>query len=440
MNRPAKALVLVAALLVCSAGAVAWRLERRDPKEVFRTSKVRRADIVSTISATGTVVPEDVVDVGAQVNGMIASFGVDTTGHVVDYRSTVEEGHVLARIDDSLYSADVATANAQLAQSKAQIELSEANRDQAKAHFDQTERDWARAQTLGSSRALARADYDAARSNYEQAKASVSVAEASIVQAHASVEMATAALKRAKQNLDYCTIASPVNGVIIDRRVEIGQTVVASLNAPSLFLIAKDLKRMQVLVQVNEADVGSVHPGQVVVFTVDAYPGQVFDGEVRKVRLNATMTQNVVTYTVEIVTDNADLRLLPYLTANVTFEVTRHDQVLAVPSAALRWTPHEGLVARDASDPPASLPASTPASGPDRGPGRSGRVWVLDGGRPKAVPVRVGITDSSLTEVDARELTEGADVVVGESSDTTRATPPGGASPFTPQLFRNRSR
>src|SRR5207244_4435372 len=155
----------------------------------------------------------------------------------------------------------------------------------------------------------------------------------------AEVDQAEGSVTRAERNLNYTTINSPVRGVVIDRRVNIGQTVVASLNAQSLFLIATDMRRMQVWVAVNEADVGSIHPGEPVSFIVDAFPGETFRGQVNKVRLNAAMTQNVVTYTVEVMTDNASGRLLPYLTANVKFEVDRHDDVLMVPNPALRWAP-----------------------------------------------------------------------------------------------------
>ena len=168
--------------------------------------------------------------------------------------------------------------------------------------------------------------------NYKAAEANVAVGEATIQQNEAALEMA-------KTNLGYSTIKSPVDGVIIDRRVNIGQTVVASLNAPSLFLIAKDLRRMQVWASVNEADIGRIHPSMPVRFTVDAYPGEVFRGKVVQVRLNATMTQNVVTYTVVVTTDNSDGKLLPYLTANVNFELEQRDNVLLVPNAALRWKP-----------------------------------------------------------------------------------------------------
>ena len=303
---------------------------------------MQRGDLQATISATGTVEPEEVVDVGAQVAGRIVTFGKDKNGEEVDYGSVVEAGMVLARIDDALYAADAASAKAQLAQAKAAVQKAQADLGQMQAKLLQTENDWARAQKLGPSDALSQTDFDAARAAYEVAKANLAVGKAAIVQAQGTVAQAEATLKRALQNLSYCTIVSPVKGVIIDRRVNIGQTVVASLNAPSLFLLAKDLKRIQVWVSVNEADIGRIKPGQPVTFTVDAYPGEVFSGEVGKVRLNATMTQNVVTYTVEIITDNSSGKLLPYLTANVTFIVGERKNVLLVPNAALRWTPQVG--------------------------------------------------------------------------------------------------
>ncbi len=199
-------------------------------------------------------------------------------------------------------------------------------------------------QKLGSD-ALAESSYDAYRAAYETAAANMAVGEATVVQAQATMLQSQAALQRVQRNLSYCTIMSPVKGVVIDRRVNIGQTVVASLNAPSLFLIAKDLKRMEIWVQVNEADIGNIHEGQAVAFTVDAYPGETFVGKVGKVRLNATMTQNVVNYTVEVTTDNSSGKLLPYLTANVRFEVTRREGVLAVPNAALRFIPQVAQIA-----------------------------------------------------------------------------------------------
>ncbi|MEK6701133.1 MAG: efflux RND transporter periplasmic adaptor subunit [Planctomycetota bacterium] len=409
----------------------------------YRTSPVKRGDVVSSISATGTVVPEDVVDIGAQVNGQIATFGTDTDGKPIDYRSTVVQGAVLATIDDSIYAAQVASDEASLAQAQASVKVGEAGRDQAKAKLDQSQRDWARAQKLGESRALSQADYDASRSAYEQATASLAVSEAQIVQANSQVAIAQASLQRSRRNLVYCTIRSPVNGVVIDRRVEIGQTVVSSLNAPSLFLLAKDLSRMQVLVQVNEADIGHVKPGAAVSFTADAFAGDTFTGEVRKVRLNATMTQNVVTYTVEITTDNSSMKLLPYLTANVRFMIDRREQVLTVPNAALRWSPTGDAAAAPAaqrSPPNAGTPerAAKGADAPPRGRKPTSRVWVLRNGEVTPVSVKVGLSDGNATEVSGEDLEEGDEVIVGEMSAAAAAA--GSTNPFAPQMFRGGGR
>ncbi|MCX5892421.1 MAG: efflux RND transporter periplasmic adaptor subunit, partial [Deltaproteobacteria bacterium] len=307
MNLPfsRRTLIIAVAAVVVALLFLGYLLLGSSTSAGFKTAQVKRGDLQATINATGTVEPEEVVDIGAQVAGRIVSFGKDKNGEEVDYGSFVEAGMVLARIDDALYAADAASAKAQLAQAKAAVQKAQADLGQMRAKLVQTENDWARAQKLGPSDALSKTDFDAARSNYEVAKANLAVGQAAIVQAQGTVAQAEAALKRALQNLDYCTIKSPVKGVIIDRRVNIGQTVVSSLNAPSLFLLAKDLNRLQVWVSVNEADIGRIKPGQPVAFTVDAQPGVVFPGKVGKIRLNATMTQNVVTYTVEVDTDNS---------------------------------------------------------------------------------------------------------------------------------------
>jgi len=310
------------------------------------------------------------------------------------------------------------------------------------AKLVQTENDWARARKLGPSDALSKTDFDAARSAYEVAKANLAVGKAAIVQAQGTVAQAEAALKRALQNLSYCTIVSPVKGVIIDRRVNIGQTVVASLNAPSLFLLAKDLKRLQVWVSVNEADIGRIQPGQAVTFTVDAYPGEVFSGEVGKVRLNATMTQNVVTFTVEIITDNSNGKLLPYLTANVTFIVGERKNVLLVPNAALRWTPKlSQVVAKfrggaEKTQGPEAPPQVKPATKAGKEEKAGGLVWVPQGALVRPVQLTLGLSDGSLMEVESTELKEGTPLVVGGMESQQAGKPTPGASPFTPQLLR----
>jgi HlyD family secretion protein len=446
--KPLTKRIVIAVVVLSVVGVIAAGYLRNSSggKDSYQTVKLKRGDLLTTIGATGTVEPEEVIDVGAQVAGQINTFGKDKNGKTIDYGSVVEEGTVLAQIDDSLYTADAAQATAQLQSAKAGVKRAEADLEQLKAKLFQAQRDWERAQKLGPSEALAESSFDAYRSAYEMAKANVAVGEAAIVQANAAVTQAEAVLKKSQRNLGYCTIKSPVNGVIIDRRVNIGQTVVASLNAPSLFLIAKDLKRMQVWVSVNESDIGNIHPGQAVRFTVSAYPDEVFRGEVGKVRLNATMTQNVVTYTVEVITDNLSGKLLPYLTANVDFEVSSKSNVLLVPKAALRWTPKPEQVSVEFR---ASLSNDSGQSeGRTRGQQSSaneevvaasdnpnqGVIWVRQGNFVRPIEVHRGLEDKTMTEVESDELKEGLDVVVGEQQQTVGST--GTTNPFVPQFRR----
>jgi HlyD family secretion protein len=211
----------------------------------------------------------------------------------------------------------------------------------------------------------------------------------------------------------------------VDRRVNVGQTVVASLTAPSLFLIAKDLTRLQVWASVNEADIGQIHQGQRVRFTVDAFPNETFVGEVTQIRLNATMTQNVVTYTVVVATDNSSGRLLPYLTANLNFEVEAKEHVLLVPNGALRFQPRQGTIAAEGDG----------AGAKSRGSRNQGRIWIREGDRPKAIDVVVGLSDGTLTEVQSQEIQEGSEILVGE---VVRTDSDSQSSPFAPKLFGGR--
>ncbi len=439
-------IILIVFAFIGGGAALYFRSADAESTSLYQTTQVTRGDLVVAISATGTVEPEEVVDVGAQVAGQILSFGQDANGKTVDYGSVVENGTVLAKIDDSLYRADAAQADAQVESARAGLQRANADLQQMKAKFQQAGRDWERARKLGPSEALSQSSYDAYESAYETAKANVSVGEAAILQAKAGLAQAEALLQRAQRNLGYCTIKSPVKGVIIDRRVNIGQTVVSSLNAPSLFLIAKDLKRMQVWVAVNEADIGKIHAGQPVTFTVDAFSGQIFRGEVGKIRLNASMTQNVVTYTVEIITDNSSGRLLPYLTANVQFELSRRTSVLEVPNGTLRWKPSAEQVApafREAFENPSLRKGSTggaahdPASKSTGGVGgdwKRGVVWVPEGTYVRPLPLRTGLTDGTMTEVEGEGLTEGLAVVSG--LETQGGTQTKTTNPFTPQFRR----
>ena len=437
---PRRTLVIIVVAVVAALALTVYLLRGSGKSAGFKTVQVKRGDLQATISATGTVEPEEVVDIGAQVAGRIVNFGRDIHGGEVDYGSFVEAGTVLARIDDALYAADAAAAKAQLVQAKAAVQKAQADLGQMQAKLLQMENEWARAQKLGPSDALSKTDFDAARANFEVAKANLGVGKAAIEQAKGTVAQAEATVKRALQNLSYCTIVSPVKGVIIDRRVNIGQTVVSSLNAPSLFLLAKDLNRLQVWVSVNEADIGRIKPGQPVSFTVDAHPGAVFPGKVGKIRLNATMTQNVVTYTVEVDTDNSGGKLFPYLTANVTFIVGEKKDVLLVPNAALRWMPTEEQVVGE-------FRQAKGSEAPDRGkPAAKGGkeekapslVWVPQGALVRPVQVTLGLSDGSLTEVSSPELKAGTPLVVGVMASQPAGQPAPGGSPFTPQLQRNR--
>lgn len=437
--------ILFAIIVVCIVGIILIVFKQLlSHPSPFQTVPVTRGDLRVTISATGTIEPEEVIDVGAQVAGRIVVFGKDKNGKTIDYGSEVEEGTVLAQIDDAIYAAETAQEKALLEQAGAGVVRAEADLNQMKAKLYQAKRDWDRAQELGPSDALSQSDFDAAQSAYEIAKANVDVGKAAIVQAKKTFAQAEASLKRAERFLSYCTIRSPVKGVIIDRRVNIGQTVVASLNAPSLFLIAQDLKRMQVWVSVNEADIGNISPGQPATFTVDAYPGVVFKGEVGKVRLNATMTQNVVTYTVEIITDNSDGKLLPYLTANVQFELSNRRNVLLVPNSALRWFPQPEQMAKEframvdgvvRSNGNGSEHQSKAVAEQAGNKSRQGLLWVRDGNYVRPINVNVGSSDGTMTEIEGNEVKEGLEAIVGEQQHMTDEKI---VSPFTPQTMRSK--
>ena len=449
-TRIAGALLLAGAI---AAGAAWWlRRSGRENAPQFLTAPIRRGDLVSTITATGTIEPEAAVDVGAQVAGVIVAFGLDKHGKPVTWGSIVNAGDVLALIDDSLYAAAVKNAAAQVTQAEAGIQVAEANVQAAEANVLQQKANllyatgnWDRAQKLGPSDALAQSAYDQYRDNYETAKASLAAAEAAVAQtraavseARATVEQDKAALLTAQINLRYCTIRSPVKGVIVDRRVNIGQTVVSSLSAPSLFLIATDLSRIQAWVSVNEADVGNISVGEPVTFTVDALPGKLFHGRVGQVRLNATMTQNVVTYTIEVDIDNADGRLLPYLTSNAQFEIGRTKGALLAPNAALRWSPPPDRIGPDVrrkqraqAPPQAGLPTG-------RAPEQAGAratLWVQDGSFVRPLSVIAGLTDGASTEVRGEGIKEGLRVVIGEAVRGESA-PGEERNPFAPQVFR----
>jgi HlyD family secretion protein len=437
MGRLRVVLPVVALCAAAGIGFWSWRA-RGERAPVFRTVQVTRGDLVATISATGTLEPQAAVDVGAQVQGIIVAFGKDKHGQDINWGSEVEAGQVLARIDDSLYAAAVSTAKAQLDQNEANVLAAQANVLQQKANLLYASQNWDRAERLGPSDALAQSAYDQYKANFEVAKANLAAAEAAVAVAKASVEQGKANLRTARINLDYCTIKSPVKGVVIDRRVNIGQTVVSSTTAPSLFLIASDLrKQIQAWVSVNEADVGNIVVGQPVTFSVDAFPGRVFRGRVGQVRLNATMTQNVVTYTIEVDTDNSDGKLLPYLTANAVFEVGRRKGVLLVPNEALRWTPRPSEIAPEVKTHDHDQPSRRSAFGPagPQGGVAPASLWIQEGRLLRPIRVTAGLSDGAFTEVAGRNLNEGLRVVYGEGARDKDGGPATERNPFAPPRF-----
>ncbi len=439
-------LFVILALIGIAALGGGWYWKSGSKRQMeFRIAKVERGDLLSTVDATGTLEPEEVVDVGAQVAGLIDSFGTDSNGKPIDRRSPVEPNMVLAHIDDAVYRADLSTAEAQLDQARSNLLKGQADVDLAKAKLHQAEQNWVRAKELGVSDALSRSAYETYQADFESAQANVGVAQAEVAQANATIHAADAALAKEKRNLDFCTIRSPVKGVIIDRRVNIGQTVVSSLSASSMFLIAKDLSRMQVWVAVNEADIDHVKPGQEVTFACDAIQGETFKGTVNKIWLNAQSTQNVVVYTVEVNVENHGNRLLPYMTANVRFSVGREANVQLVPNAALRWYPSAATdVSPDVRSKWKPVEQEDDSQNGGNGGGakplrkkaeRHGTIWLTDGRWVRSLDVKLGPTDGVNTAVSVsapNQLADGQEIVIGDA-------PSGAANdderdPFLPRI------
>jgi HlyD family secretion protein len=327
-------------------------------------------------------------------------------------------------------------------QAEANVQRAEADIAQLTAKLDLAELELGRSSKLISKSAISPSDYDTVKVNFESAKASLAVGRAVVIQAKAAIDDARAsvakmqagqsdakvALETAEINLGYCTIRSPVDGIIIDRRVNVGQTVVASLNTPSLFLIAKDLHKVQVWASVNEADIGKVRQGLEVVFRVDAYPDKGYRGEVAQVRLNATMTQNVVTYTVIVTADNSDGLLLPYLTANVEIQVEQRKNVLLVPNSALRWQPEKEQIAPEYRGAAGSEgdPVSSQAEASN-----NAVLWTSDGSFVHRMPVKTGFSDGLQTEISGEGISEKMLVVIGVAQAESASD---AGNPFVPQI------
>jgi HlyD family secretion protein len=379
------ALILVVAL----GGGIWYSFFRRTPAEFeLRTERVGSGDITATVTASGKLNAVSVVEVGTQVSGTIQEI-------YADYNSPVQEGQLIARLDP-------AVLRSQLTESRASLEVAEAGAGSAGASLVDSERKLKRSRELHGRKLIS-------QSELEDAETDVLLKRAQLREARARVTQAKAAVERAQTNLDYTRITSPIDGVVVSRQVDVGQTVAASFQTPTLFSIARDLTRMQIDTSVDEADIGRVAEGQEVGFGVDAFPDEQFRGRVVQVRIAPTTTDNVVTYTVVIHVDNSDLRLKPGMTANVSIETDTRRGVVTIPSAALRFRPPQALL-----DTLPVLSGDASAREGVRSEGlRAGNVWtVRDAKMARRVSVRTGITDGSLVEVVSGDLQVGDEVAV----------------------------
>jgi HlyD family secretion protein len=404
-------IVLVVALVAAGGGYLTYRVKHRPPEVTYKTAPLEKRSIVGRITASGTLSALVTVQVGTQVSGRIQKL-------LVDFNSPVKQGQLVAKIDPALFEAAVGQAQANYQSAKAGVTTAEANALNA-------DKQYARTKALHDQNLASQADLDTAEAN-------VAVTHATIDAAKASLAQASAQLNQAQVNLSYTNIVSPIDGVVISRSVDTGQTVAASLSAPTLFTIAQDLTKMQVDTNIAEGDVGRLEVGMKTNFTVDSFPGERFLGKIRQIRNSATTVQNVVTYDAVIDVDNTDLRLRPGMTANVTVVYAERKGALAVPNTALRFRP------------PASLASSAPApgAGHKRSHGDGGAadgydaktIWVLRDGAPRPVAIHAGLSDGTVTEVVESDLAEG-DLAVIDSQSADGAAPPLGSAAPMRRLF-----
>jgi HlyD family secretion protein len=424
----------VALLLLAVVGLRGRRAEVR-----YQTATADRGEIVQTVGATGALQAVVTVQVGSQVSGIIQELRAD-------FNSVVKKGAVVARLDPSSFEARVAQARANLTAARANVERS-------RATIEDTRQKYERAKQLFAEDLLPAADLETAKANYEGATAQLEASKAAVTQAQAT-------LQQSEVDLEHTVIRTPIDGVVIARNVDVGQTVAASLQAPVLFVIANDLAQMQVNASIDEADVGKLKPGQAVTFRVDAFPERSFEGKVEQVRLQPTTTQNVVTYNTIISVRNDDLSLMPGLTASVSIETQHLEDVVRIPSAALRFRPLD-VEDRPAPRPTAGASPAAPAGerrgeggGEGRGQwrrdGQGGRassssggsrpatVYVMGAEGPEAKSIVTGATDGRYVEVK-EGLSEGAVVITGLEGAPSSGGPaarPTGSNPFNPQFQR----
>ncbi|HXJ05925.1 MAG TPA: efflux RND transporter periplasmic adaptor subunit [Candidatus Acidoferrum sp.] len=420
--------LILAGFLVAAGLFAAFGLNRSPQVQNF-TAKVERGEIDDVVEATGTINAVITVQVGSQVSGTIAKLNAD-------FNSRVHKGDVVALIDPALFKGALLQATADLENARANLVAARANLEKAKAGLVQTKADYDRAVKLTKDGVMSEQQLDLAKSNYDAANATVGGAAANITQAQAQVSQKQAAVEVAQTNLDYTVIRSPIDGTVVARNVDVGQTVAASLQAPTIFTIAQDLKKMWVYAKTDESDVGNIKIGKPVTFKVDAFPKDTFHGVVSQVRMNATTVQSVVTYDTIIEFANPELKLFPGMTAYVTIPVDTVKNALKLPNTALRYKPPmtaeeilaiyrqygiEGSEKRQAAEDRAGdanvAQAATLAQTPPRVPKTdTAVVWKLHAGNTmEPVKVTLGITDHAYTEVRAvlrGELIEGDDVII----------------------------
>jgi len=437
--------LVILAILAGVGVFAAFRLTRKTGAEYF-TAKVEQGDIRQVIEATGTINPVTLVQVGSQVSGMISKL-------YVDFNSKVTQGEVIAEIDPKLFQGAVLQAQADVQNAQAMLVAAKANLAKDEATLTQNKLDYERAANLVPEGVMSQQQLDQARATYDAISAQVGSDRAAIQQAEAQVAQKTASLKVAQTNLDYTIIRAPINGTVVNRSIDIGQTVAASLQAPTLFTIALDLTKMQVYAKTDEGDVGQIRPGHSADFQVDAFPKEVFHGVVRQVRMNATTVQNVVTYDTIVDFDNPDLKLFPGMTAYVSIPVAAATGVTKIPNAALRYKPDlpankvqelynkYGIVAPQSSQMP-RVPGGHPEQAGKGSRDHAVATSVANGGSDTAivwkllpdktlqpVQVHIGLTDHTYTALLSGGVTPGEELVTGATTIKAGSSGPGLAAP-----------
>jgi HlyD family secretion protein len=381
-----KKILLIVVPLLFIIGIALYLFMGRKPEISYKTAKIERGAIASTVSATGNLSAVTTVQVGTQVSGTIQKL-------YVDYNSRVKKGQTIAEIDPSLFNASVE-------QSQGNFLNADANLQKARVTLADAERTYNRNRKLLADGIISQSDYDVAETAYQSAKSGLKAAAGSVTQTRGS-------LMQSKTNLRYSIIRSPVDGVVISRAVDVGQTVAASFQTPTLFTIAQDMTKMQIEVSVDEADISRIKLEQKASFTVDSYPEQSFKGKVVQIRSAPIINQNVVTYITVVTVDNSDLKLMPGMTANVSIEVDIRDNVLKLPPAALRFKPKT----KDDAQPAAKQPGSMDTGKGQRN-GKGKQVYILKDNKPVPVPVKTGISNNTSIELVDSSLKEGDEVII----------------------------